>query len=137
ERLHRRARHVVTEERRTVAAAEALSAGRWDALGPLMRDSHRSLRDDYEVSCPELDLLVEIADTFEGGGVIGARMTGGGFGGSTVTLVRRGACKELVEALTSRYRSETGREATIILTRPAAGAHPLPVPAVAGSPETT
>ncbi len=86
----RRARHVVSEIERTVKAADAFSAGRWGEVGQLMYASHDSLRDDYEVSCPELDLLVVLAKELgPDGGVIGSRMTGGGFGGCTVSLVAR------------------------------------------------
>jgi galactokinase len=84
----RRARHVVEENRRTLEAAEALEAGDLAAAGRLMRASHDSLRDLYEVSCPELDALVEAADTLarDGVAVHGARLTGGGFGGCVVIL---------------------------------------------------
>ncbi|MCA1614305.1 MAG: galactokinase, partial [Acidobacteria bacterium] len=84
ETIRRRCRHVVTENARTLAAAESLRRGDLSELGRLMNLSHASLRDDYEVSCAELDALVEIALPLEG--VLGARMTGGGFGGSTVSL---------------------------------------------------
>ena len=82
--LARRARHVVTENHRVDAFVAALRADDWDALGPLMDASHRSLRDDYEVSCEELDVAV---DTAREAGALGARMTGGGFGGSAIALV--------------------------------------------------
>jgi galactokinase len=81
--LRRRVRHVVTEDVRVVDAAAALRAGDWATLGSLMDASHESLRDDYEVSCEELDVAVEAA---RGAGALGARMTGGGFGGSAITL---------------------------------------------------
>src|SRR5205085_4997095 len=84
---YRRARHIVTENTRTVAAAEALRRGDWTTVGRLMYASHASLRDDFEGSCAELDTLVGLAA--EAAGVIGSRMTGGGFGGCTVSLVRR------------------------------------------------
>ena len=82
--LRRRVRHVVTEDARVVDAANALRAGDWPTLGALMDASHESLRDDYEVSCEELDVAVEAA---RGAGALGARMTGGGFGGSAISLV--------------------------------------------------
>ncbi|CAM9994312.1 unnamed protein product, partial [Laminaria digitata] len=82
-----RARHVVSENARTVDAARALKAGDYRTVGDLMLDSHRSLSEDYEVSCPELDILVELAMEVEG--VFGSRMTGGGFGGCTVTLASK------------------------------------------------
>jgi galactokinase len=81
----KRARHAVTEIQRTTEAAEALKKKDYKKFGQLMVASHNSLRDDFEVSCPELDQLVELAMQVEG--VLGSRMTGGGFGGCTVTLV--------------------------------------------------
>jgi galactokinase len=124
ERVHRRARHVVGEIARTVQAAEALKNDDYAALGPLMAASHVSLRDDFEVSCPELDLLVSIADEigFEGG-VLGARMTGGGFGGSTVTLCRTANARDIATTLEHRYRAETHKVPEIFASRPAEGAH--------------
>ena len=85
ELIYRRCRHVVTENERVQRMARALQKADLPAIGKLMADSHRSLRDDYQVSCPELDIMVEIAAGLPG--VIGARMTGGGFGGCTVNLV--------------------------------------------------
>jgi galactokinase len=95
--LRRRCRHVVSENERTLAATRALSADDLPELGRLMAASHRSLCSDYEVSCAELDLCVEIAGGVRG--VYGARMTGGGFGGCTVTLVRSDAVNELSASL--------------------------------------
>ena len=100
ERIYRRCRHVVSEDARTLEAAVALKSGNMDLFGSLMYASHASLRDDYEVSCPELDLLVELASKCSG--VFGSRMTGGGFGGCTVNLV----ATEKVEAF--RYEMEHG-----------------------------
>ncbi|HEX7177056.1 MAG TPA: galactokinase [Pyrinomonadaceae bacterium] len=97
EPVRRRVRHVVTENARTLLAAEALRAGDLEGVGRLMALSHRSLRDDYEVSCRELDTLVRVAETTEG--VIGARMTGAGFGGCTVNLVRHGALENFRKTL--------------------------------------
>ena len=114
-----RARHVVGEIARTRAAATALSAGRWAEVGALMAASHASLRDDFEVSCPELDALVEIAAAQPG--VIGSRMTGGGFGGCTVTLVEEPRAAAAMEAIAAGYRARTGRDCTLFTTRPAAG----------------
>src|SRR5262249_15877811 len=88
-KVYSRCRHVVTENDRTKKAARALCANDLHALGCLMRESNRSLRDDYEVSCKELDDIVEIASAQRG--VIGARITGGGFGGCTINLVETGA----------------------------------------------
>ena len=105
----RRARHAVYENARTLRAAQALRAGDLSAFGVCMNDSHMSLRDDYEVSCPELDFLAETAWGLDG--VYGARMTGGGFGGCTVNLVRRDAAEAFVVAMKARYRQFCGREA--------------------------
>src|SRR5262249_30348708 len=95
EHLLRRARHVVSEDARTLATAERLRKGVWDAVGRLMYQGHASRRDYFEVSCPELDLLVELAESLAHAGVLGARMTGGGFGGCTVSLVRRAGLGEV------------------------------------------
>jgi galactokinase len=122
--LYRRARHVVGEIERTLQAAKALQAGDWPLVGQLMYASHASLRDDYEVSCPELDVLVELAQEIgSGGGVIGARMTGGGFGGCIVALVRSGREREIADRIGRGYKQRTGIEATAFVTRPARGAH--------------
>ena len=83
--IYRRCRHVISENTRVVEAAEALESSDLDAFGQLMNKSHRSLRDDYEVSCKELDLMVELAGQVDG--VYGSRMTGGGFGGCTISIV--------------------------------------------------
>jgi galactokinase len=122
--LYRRARHVVTENARTLAAAAALETGRLDALGPLLYESHRSLKEDYEVSCVELDIVVDAARAVgEAAGVLGARMTGGGFGGCTVTLVRASEADAVACALRHEYESRTGRSLDTFVTRPARGAH--------------
>jgi galactokinase len=82
------------------------------------------LRDDYEVSCEELDLLVDLArEIGSDGGVIGSRMTGGGFGGCTVTLVASARAEEVAAALASRYQQKTGIEPHVFVSRPARGAH--------------
>ncbi|HUF63054.1 MAG TPA: galactokinase [Verrucomicrobiales bacterium] len=125
--LFRRARHVVTEIGRARRAAEAIHRADWDAVRQLMAASHASLRDDYEVSCPELDLLVEIAAPLPG--VLGTRMTGGGFGGSTISLVRNQHLPAVITALHDRYFEQTGIEPSIFATRPGPGAALLPVPA--------
>ena len=124
--VNRRARHVVGEIERTIAAARALSANDFEALGPLMAASHDSLRDDFEVSCKELDLMVEIARGIgRAGGVIGARMTGGGFGGSTVTLCESGKAVAIAETLAAEYHKATGIIPEIFASRPSQGAHLL------------
>lgn len=107
----RRCRHVVTENERTLAAAEALADGNFPLMGELMAASHRSLRDDYEVSCRELDVMVEIAATVDG--TVGARMTGGGFGGCTVNLVRRDAVERFTETIMREYMQQVGIEAEV------------------------
>lgn len=123
ELLYRRARHVVTENARTVAAADALPSGDWERVGRLMYASHVSLRDDFQVSCAELDLLVATAQEIgAAGGVLGSRLTGGGFGGCTISLVRRAAVDEIIRRLHEAYRHGTGREATAFVTQPVNGA---------------
>jgi galactokinase len=122
--LHRRARHVVTENARTRAAADALAAGDWRTAGGLMYESHRSLRDDFEVSAPELDTLVQLAaDIGEAGGVFGARMTGGGFGGCTVTLVATDRVADIGDRLAREYQRRHNRPLSWFVSRPARGAH--------------
>ena len=122
----RRARHVVLETKRTVDAADAFREGDWDSVGKLMYASHDSLRDDFEVSCKELDLLVEIAKGIgDQHGVIGSRMTGGGFGGCTISLVKNTYADSVVQTLMAKYRSETSIDATCFASRPASGAQVL------------
>lgn len=98
---YRRARHVIGEIRRTEDAANALENNNYKLFGELMLQSHNSLRDDFEVSCPELDQLVEAA--MEVDGVFGSRMTGGGFGGCTVTLLKKDAVPTALEHIKKRY----------------------------------
>jgi len=120
--INRRSRHVVGEIARTVAAAEALEAGEMESLGPLMAASHDSLRDDFEVSCPELDTMVALAGEIgRSGGVIGSRMTGGGFGGSTVTLCESSRAAEIAARLHAGYLAATGITPEIFVSRPSAG----------------
>lgn len=124
EPVNRRARHVVGEISRTISAAAALARNDFEALGPLMAASHDSLRDDFNVSCKELDILVEIARNIgRQGGVIGARMTGGGFGGSTVTLCESSKASEIAATLSAEYEKATGIQPQIFASRPAQGAH--------------
>lgn len=106
ERIRRRCNHVLTENARTLAAVEALEAGDLARFGQLMDASHESLREDYEVSCRELDLLVEIARRIPG--VLGARMTGGGFGGCTVNLVDADRVAAFTETIQHEYERATG-----------------------------
>jgi len=121
--LYRRARHVVTENERTLAAAAALREQRWERLGELMYTSHESMRWDYEITCPEIDALVAIAQGLgPGRGVWGARMTGGGFGGCVVVLVAAEAAAQICAEMVERYAAETGRTGDGFVTQPAAGA---------------
>jgi galactokinase len=113
--LDRRARHVVTENARVLDAVAALRAGDLAGLGALLAAGHASLRDDFEVSVPEIDLLVELASATEG--VLGARLTGGGFGGSIVVLATRHAAAHAGAAIADRYRRATGRTATVLRLR--------------------
>jgi galactokinase len=127
--VRRRARHVVTENLRTLAAAEHLQAGRFGEVGALMYESHQSLRDDFEVSSAELDALVEIARGIgERGGVLGARMTGGGFGGCIVALVRAEQTEAVAERLAREYAARTGHSATTFVSRPSRGAGLIELP---------
>jgi galactokinase len=123
----RRARHVVTENARTVEAARCIRHGRWPAVGELMYASHASLRDGFEVSCRELDTLVEISCALgEAGGVHGCRMTGGGFGGCTVSLVKTAVVETVAGEVRRAYRDATGIEPATLISRPAGGAVILP-----------
>lgn len=115
----RRAHHVITENQRTLDAAQAMTDGDSEALGSLMNASHASLRDDYEVSGPALDEIVEIARRTPG--CLGARMTGGGFAGCAVALVRTERADEFCSTVIELFRNACGLEATIWLCKPAAG----------------
>ena len=117
---NKRARHIVTENARVLAFVDALEANEKQAMGELMASSHMSLRDDYEVSCAELDLMVECARKCPG--LIGARMTGGGFGGSTINLVVAEHAEAFRERLAGLYEAETGRAPNILITKAAEGA---------------
>jgi len=118
-----RARHIVGEIERTVHAAKDIRASNWTGAGNLMYASHASLRDDYEVSCKELDAVVEIAkDIGLKGGVYGCRMTGGGFGGCAVALVKAEAVDAIMKKIAADYKTKTGIEAVIFSSRPASGA---------------
>ena len=124
--VYRRSRHVVGEIQRTTDAAKALEQGDFETLGSLMYASHASLRDDFEVSCEELDIMVEIAQSLSAdGGVIGSRMTGGGFGGSTVTLCESSKTQDIIATMSSQYTERTGITAEIFTSRPSQGARLL------------
>jgi galactokinase len=113
EPYRRRARHVVTEDERVLQAVAALRADDPAQVGELFYASHASMRDDYEVSVPQVDALVEIASSERD--VYGARLTGGGFGGSIVVLTRRGSGRALAERVAQRYHAEIGEAPTILL----------------------
>lgn len=114
-----RARHVVSENARVLAAAEALAAADLATLGRLVRESHASMRDDFEISTPELDLL---AAALEEAGALGARLTGGGFGGCVVALARSDEADEVARTAAARYRARTGLEPTVFHCRAVDGA---------------
>lgn len=105
----KRAKHAVYENRRTIKAVEALKTGDIETFGQLMNASHTSLRDDYEVSCEEIDILVDLAWATEG--VIGSRITGGGFGGCTVSIVREDAVDHFIESIGTAYEEKVGHKA--------------------------
>ena len=104
---YRRARHAVYENQRTLDAEKALLSGDYEEFGKLMNASHISLRDDYEVSCSELDFLTETAQKIPG--VYGSRMTGGGFGGCTVNLMEKGAVRLFTETIKESFETRYGR----------------------------
>jgi galactokinase len=121
--VYSRARHVIGEIERTVHAAEGIRQSNWPTVGQFMYASHYSLRDDYEVSCKELDAVVEIAEDIGiAGGVYGCRMTGGGFGGCCVALVKTGSVGSITQKMAAEYKVKTGLKASIFASRPAAGA---------------
>lgn len=119
----KRCRHVVTENARTVAAADALERNDLRELGRLMAEAHASYRDDFEGSCKEADLLVELAHKFPG--LIGARLTGGGFGGCTVNLVETTHAATFATSIKKAYKVETGIDADVYLCHAAAAARAL------------
>jgi galactokinase len=122
ETLRRRVRHVVTENGRVLDVVALLESGDVRAIGPLMTASHVSLRDDYEVSCRELDLVV---DTALGAGALGARMTGGGFGGSAIALVETSAVEHVRDQITSAFRTAGLTEPGFVDAEPGDGYGPV------------
>src|ERR1044072_7717285 len=118
--VYRRCRHVITENARVLAAGDALEQGDLRQFGKLMAESHQSLRDDYEVSSDELDLMVELAEKVAG--VYGARMTGGGFGGSTINLVAEEHAEEFQETVAHEYLRITKLKPEIYVCSAAKGA---------------
>ena len=119
----KRARHAVYENTRVHAAYDALVGGDIERFGKLMNESHRSLSLDYEVSCSELDFLAKAAQVIEG--VYGARMTGGGFGGCTVNLVRKDRADSFTDTITTVYKSQYGIDAAVYRITPEDGAHKI------------
>lgn len=121
--IFKRCRHVISENARVVDASAALERGDLSAFGRLMAESHRSLRDDYEVSCAELNLMVDLAEKVDG--VFGARMTGGGFGGCTINLVQSEAVADFQRRVGPAYEKATGLSPQIFVSSAAAGAAEL------------
>ncbi|HLI07481.1 MAG TPA: galactokinase [Ktedonobacteraceae bacterium] len=117
--LRKRAGYVIAEDERVLQVVKLLEEGNYDAVGQLLWQGHAGLRDDYEVSCSELDTLVEIARSVPG--VLGARMMGGGFGGSTINLVHTSATESLRQVVNEQYPARTGLHASIDLSRAAGG----------------
>jgi galactokinase len=117
----KRARHVITENLRTVAAAEALIKGDLPELGRLMAEAHTSYSKDFEASCDEADAMVELAQDLPG--LIGARLTGGGFGGCTINLVEQSHAAAFVEELARLYAGQTGIVPQIHICHASGGAH--------------
>jgi galactokinase len=125
ELIYRRCRHIVTENARVLEAERALIAGDFAACGAAMNASHASMRDDFEITCPEVDFLAELAQATSG--VFGSRMTGGGFGGCTVSLVEAGAVKRVSQILIDGYRVGCGRDAEVFDCSPSDGAGLIPL----------
>jgi galactokinase len=120
ETIRKRCRHVISENRRVALAAEAIERGDLQGLGQLMRESHESLRDDYEVSCREMDIMVELARRIEG--AYGSRMTGGGFGGSAISIVEAARVEQFVISLARDYEKAAGLRPEIYICSAAEGA---------------
>jgi galactokinase len=117
------ARHVISENARARTAAQSIREGQWEQLGALMYASHESLRTDYAVSCPELDVTVAAAHQIGvRGGMFGCRMTGGGFGGCAVAIVRRSAIDAIRGQIGAAYSQKFSSAPTFLISRPAAGA---------------
>jgi galactokinase len=121
--IKRRALHITGENERVFAGRQALLAGDVNAFGQLMFVSHESSRHNFENSTSHLDALVEIAQSTDG--VIGSRLTGGGFGGSTVSLIRSELAQDIIDSMQKKYSSATGAQCRAILTRPSQGARIL------------
>ena len=123
ELIYRRCRHIISENERVLQAADRLKAHDLAGFGKLMAESHRSLRDDFEVSCFELDVMVKLAGQVEG--VLGARITGGGFGGCTVNLVRSSCVNQFSSLIVKGYKEKTSLDPEIYVLRPAQGVEEL------------
>ncbi len=121
--LVRRARHAVLENQRTIQAVEALNNNDLALFGQLMNESHASLRDDFEVSCPEIDFLVEQAQQLPG--VLGSRITGGGFGGCTVSIVKEEEVQPFIDLIGAAYEEKVGHDAEFYVVEAGDGAHKL------------
>jgi galactokinase len=119
----KRARHVITENIRTVAAAEALMRNDMPELGRLMHEAHVSYSKDFEASCVEADTMVDLAQDLPG--LIGARLTGGGFGGCTINVVQKEYAAAFAKSLKARYMQATGIDPEIHICHASAGAHPI------------
>lgn len=133
ETLRRRARHVMSEMMRTREAASALEASALWRVGRCMNESHESLREDFEVSTPQLDALVRIARSMHG--VYGSRLSGAGFGGCTISLVATWAVPGFLDRVPEEYRRQSGHDASLWVLRAADGASLLRDPTVAAGPE--
>jgi len=125
ELIYRRCRHIVTENARVLEAGRALKEGDFAACGKAMNASHASMRDDFQITCPEIDFLVGLAQGEPG--VYGSRMTGGGFGGCTVSLVEASAVKRVSQHIIEGYRAGAGREAEVYVCSPSDGAGLVPL----------
>ena len=125
ELIYRRCRHIVTENARVLEAERALEAGDFVACGRAMNASHLSMRDDFEITCPEVDMLAGLAQNVKG--VYGSRMTGGGFGGCTISLLEEWAVDKASQMLTDGYRIGMGRDVDLYVCAPSDGARLIPV----------
>jgi galactokinase len=125
ELIYRRCRHIVTENARVLEAERALEAGDLVACGRAMSASHISMRDDFEITCPEVDMLAGLAQSVKG--VYGSRMTGGGFGGCTISLIEASAVDKASQMLTDGYRIAMGRDVDIYVCTPSDGAQLIPI----------
>lgn len=125
EKAFMRGKHYVTENTRTKECKISLRLGVWERVGKLMNESHESLKTDFEVSCEEIDLLVETAQKTEG--VFGSRITGGGFGGCTVTFVKRDSVDTVIKAMQDAFKEKYGKEIDCFITLPHGGATVLAV----------